>query len=362
MIKLFLYIFLILFFKLSSFCIYALENNSITLQKVDYIDLINWDKDNLLNAFQSFINSCVVIQKMPSDKVLSKELNIQVANLQEVCNIAINSNIFLNEDAKNFFETYFNPFLVLDKNNNDYGLFTGYYKTSINGSKIRNDKYKYPIYKRPLDLGSEPYYTREEIENGILKNQGLELLYTDSKVDLLFLQIQGSGKVVFEDNTYINLVFDGKNNRQYTSVGSILIKKGYMKQEDVNAISIKEWFNKNPDKIDEIINQNQSYIFFKEGKDNFTRGSIGAVLTPMRSIAIDYNIMPYGCPFWLDTEMKVDGLNRKFRKLVIAQDTGSAIKGSVRADIFFGEGEEAKYLASNMNFKGKYYILIPKQK
>lgn len=336
------------------------KNGLFALKKVEFSDLDNWKNDDSLLALKTFLKSCSQMAKLDKWKVLSEELyNLKVDDLRNVCDIA---NVIAGtspQDARTFFESWFTPYLVVDKEDGKTGLFTGYYEISIKVSRTRDEEYKYPIYKRPDDLTNLPYYSRKEIEDGALSGKNLELFYTNSKVDLAFLQIQGSGILELNDGTTTKVAFNGRNNRDYKSIGSILIEKGYMKRKKVNATSIKEWFKNNPDKIDEVLNENESYIFFKERPDDYIRGAHGSILTPFRSIAIDYRLLPYGFPFWIETEVKENNEEKKFERLVISQDTGSAIKGAVRADIFFGSDERAEDLASNMNSKGKYYILLP---
>ncbi|HSQ97844.1 MAG TPA: MltA domain-containing protein [Rickettsiales bacterium] len=351
---------LLLFINVSNAETISSNSNTFYLKQVEFADLRNWGSDDLLGSLQAFLKSCTQMGKMNQNQILSTELNnIEVKDLRNVCDIARVIVGATNEDAKLFFESWFTPFLVVDRYNGKTGLFTGYYEASIRASRFPGNEYIYPIYKRPNDLTSAPYYTREEIENGALKNKNLEIFYTDSKVSLAFLQIQGSGILELNDGTTTKIAFDGKNNRTYRSIGSILIEKKYMKRKDVNATSIKEWFKNNPDKIDEVLNENESYIFFKEQYNDYIIGAHGSILTPFRSIAIDNKVLPYGFPFWIETKIEENNHTTKFDKLTVSQDTGSAIRGVVRADIFFGSGDTAEELASKMKFKGQYYILIP---
>jgi len=333
------------------------KSGNFKLKEVKFSDLIGWDNENFTLPLKAFLKSCNQIKNRDEDDSINSELyKIKIKDLANTCNVAGTVDKNNKDAAKEFFEKNFSPFLVIDNDKDEYGLFTGYYITTINGSRVKNETYKYPIYKRPNNLD----YTREEINNGALDGEGLEIFYTDDKVDLAFLQIQGSGIIRLEDGTEITLSYDGKNNYEYTSIGKIIAKYDYMEGKNINAITIKEWLKNNPDKIDEILNQNKSYIFFKENKGGQIRGAHGSILTAYRSIAVDDSYMPYGFPFWLDTKINFDKKVRELRRIVISQDTGSAIKGVVRGDIFFGDNEKAEKLASHMVFKGKYYILLPK--
>lgn len=358
MIKILL-IFLLLINTLNAETIRS-KTKAFKIKRVDFDNLNGWNNDDVLIALKAFVKSCNHMGKMKKEKVLSSELyDIRVGDLRNVCDIA---NVIAGtsaSDAKVFFENWFTPFLVIDKNDGKTGLFTGYYEANIRGSRTKSDVYKYPVYARPDDLTNIPYLTRKEISEGALDGLNLELFYTDSKVDLLFLQVQGSGRIILDNGTVAKLAFNGKNNRNYTSIGSVLVRKKCMKKKKVDAISIKEWFKQNPDRVDEILNQNDSYVFFKERKDDYIRGAHGSILTPFRSIAVDNDLMPYGFPFWIETKVEDNNKRSKFRRLVISQDTGAAIKGAVRADIFFGDNARAEELASRMKFKGRYYILLP---
>ncbi len=336
------------------------KNKLFYLKKVEFSDLDKWQNDDVLLALKAFLKSCNQMGKINKEKILSEELyDIKVKDLRNVCDIATVVAGTSSEDARTFFESWFTPYLIVDKEDGKNGLFTGYYEITIKASRTPNDEYKYPIYKRPDDLTNSPYYSRKEIEEGALNDRHFELFYTDSKVDLAFLQIQGSGILQLTDGTTTKVVFNGRNNRDYTSIGNILIRKKYMKKKEINAISIKEWFKNNSDKIDEVLNENESYIFFKERSDDYVRGAHGSILTPFRSIAIDYRLLPYGFPFWIETKIEENNKKTNFERLVISQDTGSAIRGAVRGDIFFGNDARAEELASKMQFNGKYYILLP---
>ncbi len=336
------------------------KGKSFKIKRVEFSDLKDWEKDNYLVALKSFVKSCNTIAKLNNNKIISYELyNIRVGDLRNVCDIANVIAGTSSNDARIFFENWFTPFLVIDSNSGKNGIFTGYYEASINGSRTKSDVYKYPIYSRPDDLDNKPYFTRKEINDGALCDKNLEIFYTDNIVDFYFLQVQGSGKIILDDGTIAKLSYDGSNNRDYTSLHNIFAKNKLIKKNKINAIAIKEWFKKNPDKINYVLNQNKSYIFFKERNDDYIRGSDGTVLTPFRSIAIDSDLLPYGFPFWIETKIKENNKKENFRRLLISQDTGAAIKGAVRGDIFFGNDERAEILSLEMNFKGKYYILIP---
>ncbi len=328
----------------------------LKLEQVSFEDLPGWQKDNQNRAVISLVNSCNRFAKMPEDKQIGKQIgNITVADFHDVCDIADIIKGVSSKQARNFFENWFVPFEVSNRDGDRQGLFTGYFVPELRGSKTKSDIYQYPIYSRPKDLTNEPYLTREEIEDGALEGKNLELVWVDDKVDLFFMQVQGSGRVILEDGSIMRLGFASKNNHPYSSIGKYIIENNVIANGDVTYFSIKNWLKNNPDQAKEVMNVNQSYVFFKPSNSNAVIGSQGASLMPYRSLAVDTGIIPLGFPIWLN----INTPNKPYRKLVIAQDTGSAIKGAVRGDVFFGRGKNAETLAARMNYKGKYFILLP---
>jgi membrane-bound lytic murein transglycosylase A len=328
----------------------------LKLKQVGFEDMPGWQNDNQNRAVISLVNSCNKFAKMPDDKQIGGKIgNIVVDDFHDVCDIAKVIKGMSSKQARNFFENWFVPFEVSDKNGNEQGLFTGYFVPELRGSTTKTDIYKYPIYSRPKDLTNEPYLTREEIENGALEDKGLEIIWVDDQVDLFFMQVQGSGRVILDNGSIMRLGFGGKNNQPYSSIGKYIIENNIIPSGDVSYFSIKNWLKNNPEEAKRIMNVNQSYVFFKSSNSDAVIGSQGASLMPYRSLAVDTDIMPLGFPIWLN----INTPNKPYQKLVIAQDTGSAIKGAVRGDVFFGRGKNAENLAARMNYKGKYYILLP---
>ena len=298
------------------------KTNAFKLKQVSFSDLKDWKKDNSLIALKSFVKSCNSIAKLNNEKIIANELyNIKVKDLRKVCDIATVIAGTSKDDARIFFENWFTPFLIIDSNNGKKAVFRGYYEAEIKGSKTKNDIYKYPVYKRPDDLTNKPYFTREEIYDGALEGQNLELFYTNSMLNLQLLEKYGFGRVVFDNGTISKIVYDGDNNREYTSIRDILIKNKYIRKRKANLENIKKWFLENQDKSDEILNQNELYTFFKEREDDYVRGSQGSILTPFRSIAINSDLLPYGFPFWIETKIKNKNKKENFRRLVVSQDS-----------------------------------------
>lgn len=267
-------------------------------------------------------------------------------------------------------------------------LFTGYYEPIFDASLRPDNVYKYPIYKRPKDLviidlspfsrrfkgqriiarirGEKvlPYYSREEIElKGRLKGRGLEIAYLKSFVDTIFLQIQGSGKLRLPDGRIINVGYSISNGRQYRSIGKYLIDHGYITKKELSMQSIREFLNNRPDLRDELARYNPSYVFFRIRKDG-PRGNINVLLTPRRSIALDYRLFPKGALAFIRTKKPVLDKNghiigwKKFGRFVLNQDTGGAIRGAGRVDIYFGTGKKAGLLAGSMKQMGELYVLV----
>ncbi len=328
----------------------------LKLKQVAFEDMPGWQKDEQNKAAVSFVNSCDQFAKMPDEKQIGGKIgNITVGDFRDVCDISEVVKGMSAKQARNFFENWFVPFEVSDKNGSSQGLFTGYYVPELKGSKTKTDIYKYPVYARPKDLNSESYFSRAEIEDGALEGKDLELVYVDDKVDLYFMQVQGSGRVILEDGSIMRLGYAGKNNRSYSSIGRYIIDNNIIPNGDFSYFSIKNWLKNNPEEAEEIMNVNQSYVFFRPSNSDAVIGSQGSPLMPYRSLAVDTDIIPLGFPIWLN----INTPNAPYQKLVIAQDTGSAIKGAVRGDVFFGRGKSAENLAGKMNYKGKYYILLP---
>lgn len=365
---------IILFFKFSSKKIIKYN-----LKELNYKDLQSWQQDsNKQELIKIFKLNCNIYLKKDKTKILIN--NITVKDIQDICNNFNQQNITDNKDFQNFIEKNFTPYKI--ETNNPI-IATGYHHINLTGSFKKDDVYKYPIYKEPTDLITVnlqnfeetkdinkilygrlenqkfiPYYTREEIENGILKNKNLEILYLTSKLDILYLQIQGSGKITLPNNKEIYIKYKSKNGHKFKGIGGVLASNGYLKNNELSKEKIYNFFINNKDKIDFILNHNKSFIFFEINTKKEVIGSF-LPLIKERSIAVDNNIYPYGFLFFLNTEY--GNTKKEFSKLVISSDTGSAIKTAERIDLYFGEDSEAEYYANQMKNKSKLYILLPKK-
>ena len=282
------------------------------------------------------------------------------------------------KDGRKFFIVNFQPYKLYDSYSNDKGIITGYYEPLLYGSLKKTKRYKYPVYKIPRDLiisdnsnleGYKsrgkykngkiiPYDTRQEIENNPDNPNYQVIAYVDDKVDLFFLHVQGSGKIKLENGKLINIGYAEQNGRKYFGVGKYLLDEGHLTKEEMSAQSMKKFFEQNPSKVDEILNLNESYIFFKISNQDAV-GALGSVLTAKRNLAVDRSFIPLGTPVFLNTKNPVT--REPLNQLMVAADVGGAIKGEIRADFFWGFGPEAFEYAGRMKEKGKMYVLMPKK-
>lgn len=259
-------------------------------------------------------------------------------------------------EARRFFETHFCPVLIEDGTSM---LFTGYYEPELTGSRDRGGVYQYPVYGVPADLvQGVPYHTRRQIDEAqALAGRGLELAWLADPVDLFFLQVQGSGRITFPDSTVMRVGFGAKNGHHYTSIGKVLVDRGAIAADQISAAAIRAWVLAHGAQGRAVLWENESYVFFRDLADvPADQGPLGAMNRPItagRSIAVDPAFVPLGSPVWIEK----DGA-APMRRLMVAQDTGSAIKGAQRADIFFGTGENAGSAAGAIKDGGRMVVLL----
>lgn len=347
--------------------------------------LAGWRDDDHLAAFATFRKSCAAILAARPPSQLSKAIG---DSLRAPCAAAKAARVETAPAARRFFERHFRP-LWISRLGEDAGFVTGYYEPIIDGSRTRTDAFTVPVYRRPSNLfvrgfrqddsglpnGGEvfrkigrrklvPYYDRAAIEDGAIAGRGLEICWLKSETDLLFTQIQGSARVRLEDGTTIRINYDAHNGYRYTPVGRILIERNIIPREQMSMQRIREWMAANPDGAKDLRRQNRSYVFFREvqlsDKDEAV-GAQGVPLTPRRSIAVDKALHVYGTPFFLDGVLPIEQAEAQtpFHHLMIAQDTGSAIVGPARADIYFGAGAEAARIAGRLRHAIRFAILVP---
>ena len=325
---------------------------------VAWADIAGWNDDDHLQAFKAFRISCKPISAQHDPVADSRQMPKALGtSLRDPCRAARAADISDGARAKAFFEAHFLP-LRISRLGEDQGLVTGYYEPVLDGSRTKTDVYTVPVYRRPSNLFVRgfkqdapslpnkgevfrkigrrklvPYYDRAEIEDGAIAGRGLEICWLKSQTDLLFAQIQGSARIRLEDGSTIRINYDAHNGYPYTAVGRILIDRGIIPKEQMSMQKIREWMEQNPDGANELRRQNRSYVFFREvplsDKDEAV-GAQGVPLTPGRSIAVDKALHVYGTPFFIEGELPIESEQSKtpFRRLMIAQDTGSAIIGT----------------------------------
>ena len=377
------------------------KSPELILTPAEFSALPGWGEDDFKDFAQGFARSCLRIMKNPEDKpfgVMSKE-HRQVGTYgdwQSLCKKF--ARIKNPADIKTYFEANFIPYQV-SADDESLGTFTGYYEASLQGSRKKSERYNIPLHKRPKDLvmvnlgefreelkGTriagrvkagqlKPYEAREEIVNGDWSHtdKGDVLLWVDDAVDAFFVQIQGSGLVEMDGGGLMRIGYDGQNGHPYYAIGRELVKREELVKEKVSMQAIRKWLEENPDQADKIMNTNKSYVFFREIIGEGPLGAEGIPLTSLRSLAVDRTLFSYGTPLWLsiasqevvEKEERTETIQIRehipsMNRMMIAQETGGAITGPVRGDVFWGHGAMAESMAGIMNEKGKYWVMLPK--
>lgn len=340
-------------------------------REVAWTDLPGWTADHQARAWPALVNECT---KLPG----------RDAGWASICQAAQDLGATPDDVAvRQFFEQHFRPHEMIGPGGNRKGLITGYYEPVLNGSLTPDARFRYPLYRRPdnlvsVDLGAlypelrgklirgrlegdrvVPYFSRGQIVDPAAPLQGQELLWVDDPVALFMLQIQGSGLVRLSDGSLIAVGYADQNGYPYIAIGQRLVRMGALKPDAVTLQTIRQWLAAHPDQAEVVLNSNPSYVFFRL-RDASLDGPIGSLqvpLTPQRSIAVDSANIPLGTPVWIDTTLPGD--EHPYQRLVMAQDTGGAIKGQVRADLFFGRGTMAEQLAGAMKQPGRLFVLLP---
>ncbi len=338
------------------------------LQEARWEDVKGWGADNLAEAHGALLESCGALAKQPA--------------WREACEAA-RALPAENAALRAFFETRFRPWRVVNPDESTEGLVTGYYEPLLRGSRERSKSFSHAIYGVPddllvVDLGElypelknfrlrgrldgrrvVPYWPRAELTPQAPALAGKALLWVADPIELFFLQVQGSGRVELPDGRRVRVGYADQNGHPYQSIGRWLVDKGELKLEDASMQGIQAWARANPKRLHELLNVNPSFVFFRELPDNGggPPGALGVPLTPGRSIAVDPRTVPLGAPVFLATTQPASG--QPMQRLVLAQDTGGAIKGAVRADFFWGFGAEAGAQAGRMRQKGEMWVLLP---
>jgi membrane-bound lytic murein transglycosylase A len=350
----------------------------------DYNDLAGWRSDPLDMAVAALQKSCARILRItdPARTFGPDPAFGTVADWAPLCR-DLNDNPPAPGAEQHWFEARFDVWRVSGGPDNMDGLFTGYYEPMLRGSRVKGGVYQTPLRKRPDDLvmvelgefreslkgqriagrvvngALKPYEDRAKITTGALAgDEDLAIVYVDDPADAFFLHIQGSGRVQMEDGSIMRVGYAAQNGHVYYAVGRDLVARGALKKEDVSLQTIRAWMEQNPDQAVELMNKNPSYIFMQTLEGDGPLGGENIALTPERSLAVDRSKIAYGVPVWLDIAEIPGG--ESWRRLMIAQDTGGAIRGPVRGDVFFGAGDRAEWMAGHMKARGKWWFLLPK--
>ena len=337
--------------------------------------LPDWQTLDLAPSWPAFLQSCRVLKAKP--------------HWQEICSQAKQLDAGDNTALRTFYETWFTPYQVRNPDGSEQGMITGYYEPKLYGNRTKTERFKYPLYAVPddlltIDLGEAypqlkglrlrgrlqgkrvlPYYSSGEIYSktdatGANALKARELFWVDNEIELSFLHIQGSGRIELPDGTLVKVGYADQNGYPYVSLGKKLVEAGELKLEEASMQGIKNWAEKNPDKLPALLAQNPSYVFFRESPESLTSplGALGVPLTDEYSLAVDPHTIPLGAPVFLSTTYPND--SAPLNRLMLAQDTGGAIRGAVRADFFWGFGENAATQAGKMKQKGRMWVLFPK--
>jgi membrane-bound lytic murein transglycosylase A len=332
--------------------------------------LPEWQATDVTRSWPAFLQSCNVLKNRP--------------HWQEICVQA--GKVDKNDSAaqRAFYQDWFVPYQVFNADGSEQGIITGYYEPLLKGSRVKTEKFRYPLYGVPddlleVDLGDAypqlkgvrlhgrvegkrvvPYYKRAEIDNGAGALKGRELFWVDNAVELFFLQIQGSGRIELPDGSLVKVGYADQNGHPYVSIGRKLVESGAFKLEEASMQRIKEWADRNPTKLAALLEQNPSYVFFRELPNDLSApiGALGVPLTNEYSLAVDPRTVPLGAPVFLATTQP--NSTAPLNRLMLAQDTGGAIRGAVRADFFWGFGENAASQAGRMKQQGRMWVLFPK--
>jgi len=340
------------------------------LLPVEWDQVDGWLLDRPAAALEAFQKSCRAIGKR--------------AQWQHVCSEAMVISPVGHLVARDYFERFFQPYQVRNEDGSSDGMITGYYGPELLGSRIPTEEYKYPLYSQPesmliIDLDEVypelskyrlrgriignrvvPFFEREEIDNGDNPLAGQEIFWVKDPVDLFFLHIQGSGRIRLPDGELVMVNYANQNGHPYRSIGKLLLERKAMTRDQMSMQNIRRWVEQNPEDGKQLLAENPSYVFFRELSSEFKSppGALGVPLTALRSLAVDPHTIPLGAPVFLSTTFP--GTEHPLQQLMVAQDTGGAIKGQVRADFFWGMGHDAGEIAGRMKQDGQLWVLLPK--
>ncbi len=354
----------------------------LILEPASSRDLPGWNDDDPTDALAAFRRSCATLLRGDQSRLVGPDGRFgRRADWAPVCRAAETVAAGDAAGVRRFFADSFTVWRARDDQPDD-DLFTGYFEPELAGSRARSEAFPVTLHKRPpdlvdVDLGAfrdamkgeriagrlaggrlVPYEDRAAIEAGELATRTEPLIYLADPVDAFFLHIQGSGLVVLPDGTRTRVGYDGTNGHVYYAIGRYLIAEGEVPKDKMSLQAIREWLARNPGRRDEVMNKNPSYVFFREVTGDGPIGAQGVALTAGRSLAIDRRHLPLGAPVWVDLAYPTDH-GAELRRLMVTQDTGGAIRGPVRGDVFWGAGKPAEALAGPMAAKGRYWLLLP---
>lgn len=345
-------------------CAYFQPSDHFGATPIAYNQLSGWDTDNHAQALAVFEATCPILANRPRPVSSGSGLKVPGSVWRSLCIEA--ASVPPNNDmaARQFFEQHFAPYRVTNHGRAS-GLFTGYYEPLLYGSLRKGGDFIYPMYMPPPEVQKgKPSYTHAEIDSGALSRRGLEMIWVDDPVMLFFAQIQGSCLVRLRDGRQLLAGYAAQNGQPYASLGKIVGDEGIISKDKINFFSLRQWLYAHHDQAIAMMERNPSYVFFRPVDAAGPIGAAGAVLTPERSLAVDSRYIPYGLPLFLETDLpSTQGATATvpFHRLMIAQDTGGAIRGPVRGDIFFGNGQQAEYLAGYTHGRGTYTLLVPRE-
>ncbi len=359
----------------------------LDFESVAFSDLPGWQSADVWNARPALLKSCEKLVTLPNNRRLpGAEIGGVVADWREGCSAIQDAQTA--DSLREALTLFFQPLEVSIEGETE-GLFTGYYEALLRGSLTRSERFNTPLYARPpelvmVDLGQFrddlkgrrvagvvdngrllPYPNRAAIENGVLKGRSLEVLWVDSPVDAYFLHVQGSGRAQMPDGSFLGIGYAAQNGHANQLIGRYLIETGEIPREKMSGQAIRKWLAANPDKVQDVLNTDPSFVFFRELQNgDGPYGSANVSLTPGHSLAVDRSHLPLHAPVWLSAShpdpAASDAADLPFNRLMVAQDTGGAISGEIRGDVFWGFGKDAEEIAGRMANRGRYWLILPK--
>lgn len=354
------------------------------LEPTSWSELAGWTEDDHAAAFGTLVKSCRAVVNRRSAPGNAQSM---LEALKHVCRRALAERNVKGEQARAFFERNFRPVRIA-RLGETTGLLTGYYEPVVEGSRRRTAEFTVPMYRRPTDLvavgrrrgeafpnkgpvvrqfgrrRAVPYYDRAQIENGALAGRFLEICWLKDPIEAYAIHIQGSARVRLVEGGVLRLNYDAHNGHPYTAIGRILIERNIIPREQMSFERIRQWMEANPEEAVQVRRANKAFVFFRVAAladDEEAVGAQGVPLTAGRSIAVDTPLHVLGTPFWIEADLPLNAARETspFRRLMVAQDTGSAIVGPARADLYFGAGDEAGRIAGRIRHPGRFVMLVP---